>query len=153
MLDPAIHKFGTSVNVSNMMKTILMSMVELYISCANHTQQLTIHDTFKRVKNDDDLDTISEIADKCRLLANHLKKVDNSRKLLHGECSMSNHNPKAIPVDNGGKIEVGKRAVRVTETFCNGEAERADAGAYREGAERRALYSQPNLLFCPEGYK
>ena len=75
VLDPAIHKFGTSVNVSNMMKTILMSMVELYISCANHTQQLTIHDTFKRVKNDDDLDTISEIADKCKLLANHLKKV------------------------------------------------------------------------------
>ena len=57
---------------------------------------------------------------------------------------------KGFPVDNG---EAGKRAVGVKEACCNGEAERADAGAYREGAERRALYSQPNLLICPEGYK
>ena len=84
---------------SNMIKGINMSMVELY-TCANHTQQLAIQDAFKRVKDDDDLDMMDEIAEKCRLLANHVKRADNSRKLLHEECKVSKHYPKAIPVGN-----------------------------------------------------
>ena len=101
-IDHAIPKFGTSDNASNMIKGINMSMVELY-TCANHTQQLAIQDAFKRVKDDDDLDTMDEIAEKCRLLANHVKRADNSRKLLHEECKLSKHYPKAIPVGNDSR--------------------------------------------------
>lgn len=59
-----------------------------------------VQDSFKRVKDEDDVDTMAEISDKCRALANHLKRADNSRKLLHQECAVSSHYPKAIPVGN-----------------------------------------------------
>ena len=52
------------------------------------------------MKDEDDVDTMAEISDKCRALANHLKRADNSRKLLHQECAVSSHYPKAIPVGN-----------------------------------------------------
>ena len=86
-LDPEMPKWGTSDNASNMVKAINNSSVELYC-CLNHTQQLAIKDTFKRVKDKEDNETMADIADKCRKLSDHVKRADNSRKLLYKECEV-----------------------------------------------------------------
>lgn len=98
-LDSKIPKFGTSDNASNMIRAMNMSLVELY-TCANHTQQLSIQDAFKKVRDIDNLESMADIAEKCRALANHLKRADNSRLLLHAECQVTNHYPKSIPIAN-----------------------------------------------------
>ena len=73
-----------------MVKAINNSSVELYC-CLNHTQQLAIKDTFKRVKDKEDNETMADIADKCRKLSDHVKRADNSRKLLYKECEVMAH--------------------------------------------------------------
>ena len=39
-------------------------------------------------------------AAKCQKLAAHLKRSDNSRKLLHAECELVDHQPNEIPLAN-----------------------------------------------------
>ena len=75
------------------------SIVEFY-SCCCHKQQLGINDAFKKFKNDKDGDSMQDVADKCRKLAAHLKRADNSRKLLYAECERTGHNPNAVPIAN-----------------------------------------------------
>ena len=69
-------------------------------SCLNHTQQLAIMDTFKEFKTLEDGMTMLEISDKCKKLAEHIKRADPARKLLLDECQAVGHHPKSIPQAN-----------------------------------------------------
>ena len=71
-------------------------------TCSCHTQQLAISDAFKSFKDDNE-----SMLDKCQKLTAHLKRADNSRKLLHAECALAGHKPNAIPVANDTRWDSG----------------------------------------------
>ena len=98
-LDSKMPKWGVADNAANMVKALNSSIVDLYTCCC-HTQQLAIGDSFKSFKDTGDNETMLDKSNKCQKLAAHLKRADNSRKLLHAECALAGHKPNAIPVGN-----------------------------------------------------
>ena len=88
-----------------MVKALNSSIVDQFCTqytCSCHTQQLAISDAFKNFKDDNEL-----MLDKCQKLTAHLKRADNSRKLLHAECALAGHKPNAIPVANDTRWDSG----------------------------------------------
>ena len=96
-LDSNMPKWGVADNASNMVKALNSSIVDLYTCCC-HSQHLAIGDAFKSFK--DNNESMLDKSNKCQKLAAHLKRADNSRKLLHAECALAGHKPNAIPVGN-----------------------------------------------------
>ena len=98
-IEDHLPKWAVSDNASNMVRRVGLSILELY-TCNCHTQQLAIQDSFKSFKDSGEEETMLDKANKCRKLAAHLKRSDNSRNLLHEECELVGHRPNMIPVAN-----------------------------------------------------
>ena len=95
----------TSILSVSVVKALNSSIVDLFCTqytCSCHTQQLAISDAFKSFKDDNE-----SMLDKCQKLTAHLKRADNSRKLLHAECALAGHKPNAIPVANDTRWDSG----------------------------------------------
>ena len=154
-LDPNLPKWGTSDNASNMVKAINMSNVELYC-CLNHTQQLAIQDALKAFKDTDDGETMADIAEKCKKLADHVKRADVSRKLLFDECEECDHYPKMIPVGNDTRWDstlACMEGVAYHEECLLRLARKGQMMVEREGVQRKIIPSISNFLMIKAGIK
>ena len=91
--------WGVSDNAANMLRAMRLSLLQIF-SCLCHTQQLAVLDTFKLYKDSLTDVTMLDVSDKCKRLAEHIKRSEPSRKLLTAECEQVGHHPNTIPQAN-----------------------------------------------------
>ena len=100
---------------------------------------------------------MADVADKCRKLGNHLKRADNSRKLLFDECEITDHYPKAVPVGNDTRwdstVDCMEGVLYHKECFMRLARKGLLQVEGSDGIKRKIIPSISNFLMIKAGVK
>ena len=100
---------------------------------------------------------MADVADKCRKLGNHLKRADNSSKLLFEECEITDHYPKAVPVGNDTRwdstVDCMEGVLYHEECFMRLARKGLLQVEGSDGIKRKIIPSISNFLMIKAGVK